>query len=152
MYFFYIDESGEKNPAIKKYEPFVFLAVGLHELQWKRFETIINGRKRKLIRDINDREGIQLELADAEIRSSDIRIPKKRTKHKFLKHLTEIELKELIELYYQQLKERHFQIFAVVVDKECLHDYMDIEKLLKKVYELLLELKCLFRTDIQIKM
>lgn len=139
MYFFYIDESGEKNPVIKRDEPFVFMALGLHELQWKRFERTINGRKLKLISNIYDREGIQLELADAEIRSSDVRIPKNRNKHKFLKYLTEKELSELIDLFYEQLTQRHFSIFAAVVDKQCIGVFMDIEKMLKKVYELLLE-------------
>ena len=35
MYFFYIDESGEKNPLVKKEEPFVYIALALHEYQWK---------------------------------------------------------------------------------------------------------------------
>jgi len=139
MYFFYLDESGEKNPEVKKDEPFVFIALCMYELQWKRFENTINGRKLKLIGEINNREGIQLDLADAEIRSSDIRIPKNRIKHKFLKYLTEDELKGLTDLYYQQLEERHFTIFATVIDKKCVENYMDIEKLLKKVYELILE-------------
>lgn len=139
MYFFYVDESGEKNPAVKKDEPFVFLALGLHELQWKRFERTINGRKLRLIQEIKDREGVQLELADAEVRSSDVRIPKNRNEHKFLKHLTDKELSELIDLYYQQLEERHFNIFTAVIDKQCIDGFMDLEKLLKKVYELLLE-------------
>jgi hypothetical protein len=41
MYFFYVDESGEKNPTIKKDEPFVLLAVGFHEYQWRKFEKKI---------------------------------------------------------------------------------------------------------------
>lgn len=139
MYFFYLDESGEKNPEAKKDEPFVFLALCMYEMQWKRFENTINGRKIKLITEINNREGIQLDLADAEIRSSDVRIPKNRKKHNFLKYLTDEELNRLIELYYQQLEERHFTIFAAVIDKKCVENYMGIEKLLKKVYELILE-------------
>ncbi|NUN08956.1 MAG: DUF3800 domain-containing protein [Ignavibacteriaceae bacterium] len=139
MYFFYVDESGEKNPKVKRDEPFVFLGLGLHEYQWKKFEDTINRKKIKLILDIKEREGIQLDLADAEIRSSDVRIPSNRAQHKFLRYLTEPELSSLIDLFYEQLEIRHFNIFAVVIDKNCLDDFMDIEKLLKKVYELTLE-------------
>lgn len=139
MYFFYLDESGERNPAVKKDEPFVMLALGLHEYQWRRFETTLNARKLVLIQNIFDRTGIQLDLVDAEVHSVDIRIPKKRAQHPFLKHLTDAELKGLIDLYYSQLEARHFTIMAIVVDKACLLDYMDKEKVTRKVYELLLE-------------
>ena len=139
MYFFYLDESGEKNPAVKKDEPYVLLALGLHEYQWKRFERAINAFKLKLIRDINKREGIQIDLADAEVRSSEVRIPKNRNEHPFLQYLTKEELSKLIDLYYNQLEERHIHIFASVIDKDCLDTYMDLEKLHRKAYELLLE-------------
>ncbi len=134
-----MDESGEKNPAVKKNEPFVLLALGLHEFQWKKFERTINRKKLLLIQAIKEREGVQLELADAEIRSSDVRIPKNRYEHKFLRHLTDQELSELIDLFYTELEKRHFKVFAAVIDKMQLDNFMDLEKLLKKVYELLLE-------------
>jgi len=139
MYFFYIDESGEKNPKVKKDEPFVYIALALHEYQWKKFESIVNNYKLKLIKNIYDREQVQLELADAEIHSSDIRIPQNREKHKFLKYLTDAELEELIKTFYVQLGERHFTIFSAVIDKSNLREYMDWEKLSKKAYELILE-------------
>jgi hypothetical protein len=139
MYFFYLDESGEKNPAVKKDEPFVLLALGLHEYQWRKFEAKINARKLLLIKRIYDTEGVKLELADAEIRSSDVRIPKNRRNHPFLKYLTDNELSELIDLFYSQFEENHITIFSVVVDKGKIQSYLDLEKLFKKVYELLLE-------------
>jgi predicted SprT family Zn-dependent metalloprotease len=139
MYFFYVDESGDRNPAVKRDEPFVMIALGLHEYQWRRFETAINGRKLALIQNIHDRTGIQLDLADAEVHSVDVRIPKKRAVHPFLKHLTEAELTGLVDLFLGQLESKHFTVMAVVVDKSCLLDYMDEDKVTKKVYELLLE-------------
>lgn len=139
MYFFYLDESGEKNPAVKREEPYVLLALGMHEFQVKRFEHAINARKIKLISEINSREGIKLDLADAEIRSSDVRIIKNREDHPFLKYLLPQELNDLIDLFYQQLEDRHIKIFASVIDKNCLDGYMDIEKSHKKAYELLIE-------------
>ncbi|MBV6512226.1 MAG: hypothetical protein FMNOHCHN_01723 [Ignavibacteriaceae bacterium] len=139
MYFFYLDESGEKNPGVKKTEPYVMVAVGLHEYQWKKFEHSINDFKLKLLGEINRREGIQLELADAEVRSSDIRIPTNRLKHKFLRYLTPDELSNLVDLFYSQFEERHIQIISAVIDKSRLDSYMDTEKLHRKTYELLLE-------------
>lgn len=49
LYFFYIDESGEKNPTVKKDKPFVLLALGFYESQWKKFEREINARKIKML-------------------------------------------------------------------------------------------------------
>jgi hypothetical protein len=139
MYFFYLDESGERNPAVRRDEPFVMLALGLHEYQWRRFEATLNGRKLLLIQNVYDRTGIRLDLADAELHSVDIRIPERRALHPFLKHLTDTELRALVDLYYTQLESRHFTVMAIVIDKACLLDYMDREKVVRKVYELLLE-------------
>lgn len=141
MYFIYIDESGEKNPSakLKREEPFVLTALALHEYQWKRFEQEINEHKLRLIRQINKRECTNLELADAEVHSSDLRIRANKNKHPFLKYLSDQEIYDLVKLYYSQLSKRHFTIFAVITDKTKLNDFMDHEKLLKKAYELLLE-------------
>ena len=107
MYFFYLDDSGDRNPEVKRDEPFVMLALGLHEYQWRHFENTLNARKLKLIQNIFDRTGVQLDLADAEVHSVDIRIPSKRAVHPFLMHLTDMELSDLVELYYDQLEARH---------------------------------------------
>ena len=53
MYMFYIDESGEKNGEVKRDEPFVLLAIGIHEFNWKKFENRINSRKSELLSVIN---------------------------------------------------------------------------------------------------
>jgi len=139
MYFFYIDESGDRNPNVKRDEPFVLTAVGFYENRWNRFDKSVNHVKRELIRNILDREKIKLELADAEVHSSDIRIPKLRMKHKFLSELTDDELTRLVETFYDQLGQQYMRVFCVVVEKAKLRDYMDSDKLTKKAYELLLE-------------
>ena len=66
MYFFYLDESGDRNPVAKQDEPFVLVAVGMHEFQWRRFEAEINSCKRELIRKISARTGVTLDLADSD--------------------------------------------------------------------------------------
>ncbi len=139
MYFFYLDESGSRNPEVEEDQPFVMLALSLHEYQWRHFENTLNARKLVLMRNVFDRTGVELDLADAEVHSVDIRIPKRRAQHPFFMHLTNDELTGLVELYYSQLKICHVSIIAVVVDKKCLRDYMDREKVTKKVYELILE-------------
>lgn len=139
MYFVYVDESGEKKPTSKRTEPYVLFAVTLHEYQWRKFEAILNGGKLRLLQRIYQTTSIQLELADAEMHSNPIRIATERATHKFLKHLTESELTDLVELFYSQIKQRHMRLFAVVIDKEHLDSFMDFEKTVKKAYELLLE-------------
>ena len=44
-----------------------------------------------------------------------------------------------MELYYQQLTHHYMRIFGVVVDKRCLHEYMDSAKMHRKAWEFLLE-------------
>ncbi len=139
MYFFYLDESGDRNPTVKQEEPFVLVAVGMHEFQWRKFEAEINSSKRELIRKISARTGVMLDLANAEVHSTPIRIPKQREKHPFLKHLTDAELSGIVEFFYSQLEKRHCTIIAAVIDKTCLHPFMTLEKVSKKVYELILE-------------
>jgi len=139
MYFFYIDESGDRNPTVKRHEPFVLTAVGLFENRWRLFDRNVNHVKRELIRNINFRDKIQLELADAEVHSSDIRIPKLRAKHKFLSRITDDEFDRLIETFYFQLGQQYMRVFSVVIEKAKLKDYMDSDKLTRKAYELLLE-------------
>jgi len=68
-----------------------------------------------------------------------VRIPSKREQHPFLRHLTEDELEQLVNAYYEQLAYHAMRIFAVVVDKRYLYDFMDQEKLHRKAYELLIE-------------
>ena len=150
MYFFYVDESGNLDPSISgeradgtsfaKDHVYVLAAVSLFEHRWHGFEKTLNRKKWELI-DVIRRSGsaYKLELADCEIKSTWIRIPKERAKRPFLASLTDSELKQLTSLYYQQLSHHFMRVFAVVVDKRHLHGYMDSGKLHRKAWELLLE-------------
>lgn len=150
MYFFYIDESGHRDPNIQPgnrgdgsdFERdwlFVTVAVSLFEGRWFGFERIINERKLALLQRINRAHGLQLGLPDAEIKSNWIRFPKERSVRPFLAHLTDDEFKGLVELFYSQINSNKMHIFAAIVDKRYLREYMNYERLGRKAYELMLE-------------
>jgi hypothetical protein len=151
MYFFYIDESGNLDPSVtgersdgskfSKDHIYVLSAISLYESRWHGFEKTLNRKKWELIDVIrrSPKPQIRLELADCEVKSTWIRIPKERANRPFLANLTEPELNQLTELFYQQLSHHHMKIFGVVVDKRHLHDYMDSAKMHRKAWELLLE-------------
>ena len=152
MYFFYVDESGNLDPTVSgeradgstftKDHIYVLAAVSLYERRWHGFEKTLNRKKWELI-DIIRRSKpapLQLELADCEVKSTWIRIPKERSARPFLANLTDQELKHLADLYYRQLAHHYMRVFGVVVDKRHLHGYMDSAKMHRKAWELLLEL------------
>jgi len=151
MYFFYVDESGNLDPSVSgeradgtKYAKdhiYVLSAVSLFEKRWHGFEKTLNRKKWELIDIIrrSPKPQVQLELADCEIKSTWIRIPKERSQRPFLANLTDLELNQLVDLFYQQLSRHYMKIFGIVVDKRHLHDYLDSAKLHRKAWELLLE-------------
>lgn len=141
MFFFYVDESGTLDPdCSNNKEPiYILTAISLFEHRWHGFEKIINRRKRDLMDSIFRRVGTRLDLADCEIKSTWVRIPRERERKEFLKNLTTSELTELCELYYRQLPYHKMKILSIVVDKRHLLDYMDWHKLHRKAWELLLE-------------
>lgn len=156
MYFFYVDESGSLDPratgerddgsTFAKDHLYVLAAVSLYEQRWHGFEKTLNRKKWELV-DIIRRTNPtmpRLDLADCEIKSTWTRIPKERGKRPFLSALTDAELTQLIDLYYQQLAHHYMRVFTVVVDKRCLHDYLDAGKMHRKAWELLLEMIQLF--------
>lgn len=151
MYLFYVDESGTLDPTIRgtrtdgtefdKDHLYVLVAVSLFESRWHGFEKTLNRRKWELI-DIIQRTnpGLpRLELAECEIKSTWTRIPKERKRRRFLASITEDELTNLVDLFYRQLQHHNMSVFAVVVDKRYLHDYLDSAKMHRKAWELLLE-------------
>jgi hypothetical protein len=152
MYFFYADESGSLDPAatgqradgstFAKDHLYVLAAVSLYERRWHGFERTLNRKKRELcdIHRHTNHTAPRLELADCELKSTWIRIPKERAQRPFLANLTDGELTQLVELFYQQLEHHNMNVFAIVVDKRHLHDYMDAGKMHRKAWELLLEL------------
>jgi hypothetical protein len=150
MYFFYIDESGSRDPQTRKIKAdgstvakdhlYVLTAVALYERRWSAFERAIAGEKLDLIRRLYRDHSLRLELADCEVKSVWLRNQKQReSQSRFLSELVDAERTHLARTYYQQLTNQRMHIFSVVVDKRELHDHMDHLKLHKKAYELLLE-------------
>lgn len=147
MYFFYIDESGNLDcakhpqpgggPARPHDRIYALVAVSLFEWKWRRFEGLINAKKRDLMQRVRGRTSAVLDLADCEVKSNWIRIPSERAEHPLLASLHGAEVDELIDVFLKQLK--YMSVFAVVIDKDALHDHMDQTKLHRKAWELLLE-------------
>ena len=150
MYFFYIDESGTRDPQTSKVRTdgtthakehlYVLTAVALFERRWRDFEAAIAGEKLAMAKRLHRDHGLKLDLADCEVKSTWLRIQKQReSQSRFLAGLVPAELTRLSHTYYNQLGTLKMQVFSVVVDKRELRDHMDHLKLHKKAYELLLE-------------
>lgn len=149
MYFFYVDESGSKDPKITgsrkdgsiitKDWPYVLFAVSLFKWRWEKFEREITDRKMRIIHQVNAATMDQFDLADAEVHSTVIRIPKQRMEHRLFKHLKEGDVQYLTEAYYNAITAHKMNCFAVIVDKKELRDSCDQEYLHRRSYELLLE-------------
>ena len=150
MYFFYIDESGSRDPQTSKTKAdgsvqakehlYVLTAVALYEHRWMQFEKALAEEKLALAKRLRRDHQLKLDLADCEVKSTWLRIPKQReSQSRFLTGLVPAELTRLAETYYLQLETQKMQVFSIVVDKRYLRDHMDHLKLHKKAYELLLE-------------
>jgi hypothetical protein len=138
MYFFYVDESGNRKPTSGG-PVYVLTAVGIHEYQWKRFYQYLTDYKRSLIARITRDQHIRLNLSDCEVKSNWIRIPSERKKHIFLNYLTDDELRDLTNKYYSRLDIHYMVIIAIIIDKPKLDSFMDRNKLHRKAWELLCE-------------
>lgn len=149
MYLFYVDETGNLDPRTEipsqsggmvPGDPiFALTAVGLYEHRWHGFEKTLNRHKQGILDKIHRDHGVLLELADFEIKSNWLRIPKERNKHPVLSRLTSQELQELVDLFYSQLEHHHMPVFSVVIDKRHLPEGIEGDALHKKAWELLLE-------------
>lgn len=150
MYFFYIDESGSRDPAVEatradgsiivKDHLYVLSAVAIYERKWRHFERAIANLKLELLDNLRRRHQVTLDLSHCEVKSTWLRIPKERESHsRFLHLLTDEERLRITETYYRQIAEQRMILFAVVIDKRCLRDHMTPELVHKKAYELLLE-------------
>lgn len=150
MYFFYFDESGNRDPRAKRVLPdgteqtldhlYVLTAVSLYEFKWRRFDRMIANLKLELRDHLYKTKSLDFDLADCEVKSTWLRIAKQREKESpFLHALTDKDRQRLVDCFFGQVGDHFMQIFAVVVDKRKLHAHMDHEKLHKKAYELLLE-------------
>lgn len=149
MYLFYVDESGTLDPEVEgtrkdgttfeKEWIYSLTAFGLFEHKWRTFYDPIVANKRHLIRCIEERTGVQLELHQCEMKSTWIRIAKQRANHPFLSRLADEEIAELVESYYRNLENLPVRLFSVVVDKRHLRGHMDRQQLHRKAWELLCE-------------
>lgn len=145
MYFFYIDESGSRDPSIgtperPKDHLYVLAAVGLYERQWGPFDRAIAGVKLELTKQRRRPGGDRFDLADCEVKSNWLRNAKERSERSpFLHSLSEAERERLAAAYFDQLGPRKAVVIATVIDKRHLHDHVTHEILHKKAYEFLLE-------------
>jgi len=150
MYFFYIDESGTRDPEttgtrkdgtpFQKEHLYVLTAVALYEHRWHKFERALTNLKLELADNIHRRCGERLDLSHCEVKSTWLRVPKERAaQSRFLHLLTDQERLRITETYYSQISQQRMIVFAVVIDKRKLHDHMTHQLIHKKAYELLLE-------------
>ncbi len=150
MYFFYIDESGTKDPEVSRRKAdgtivtkehlYVLTAVSLFEYNWRKFEREITNLKMELSDHLYRLIGTRYDLADCEVKSTWLRLPELRSKESpFLNSLIDKDRTRLSEAFYAQLVPRRMHIFSVVVDKRKLHGHVDHDILFKKAYEILLE-------------
>ncbi len=145
MYFFYIDESGSRDPSPgtanrPKDHVYVLLAVGLFERQWRPFELEISGLKLELAQNLRREEKGRFGLADCEIKSSWLRHPPLRQRHSpFLAALDAGDMDRLVDAFYDQLSARNAVILCSVIDKRKLLASTSHEFMHRLAYELLLE-------------
>lgn len=150
MYFFYIDESGSRDPQVTgtrqdgsifaKDHLYVLTAVGLYEWRWRHFERAIANLKLELLHDLRRTHHLTMDLSHCEVKSTWLRVPKEREAHsRFLHLLNDAQRLRITQTYYQQIQEQKMILFSAVIDKRKLHDHVTPELLHKKAYELLLE-------------
>jgi hypothetical protein len=149
MYFFYIDESGSKDPkttgtnldgsSLEKDWVYVLTAVSVFEDKWRRFDHELNLLKMELLDFVFKKTHTRLELADAEVKSTLLRLPSNQKNHPFFSQLTPEQITRITKTFFASIPKFHIALFSVVVDKRKLHDFMDAEKMHRKAYELLLE-------------
>lgn len=150
MYFFYVDESGTRDPKVtatrKDGTPFtkellyVLTAVSLYEHHWKSFDRDLANVKLELSDHLQRTKKLRFDLAACEIKSTWLRLAKPRQQESpFLRELSDVDRTRLAETFYRQLATYRMHVFSVVIDKRKLHSHMDEALLHKKAYELLLE-------------
>ncbi len=145
MYFFYIDESGSRDPSTGTAEKpkdhlYVLLAVGIYERQWRPFDQSIARTKLRMAEELRRAGQARFDLADCEIKSNWLRNAKEReAKSRFLHALSEENRETLVASYLDQLEPRNAVIMAAVIDKRYLQPHTTHETLHKKAYEFLLE-------------
>lgn len=144
MYLFYVDETGNLDVSLstsdgrKKDHIFCLTACGLFDGKWKNFYMDLIGFKKRKIAKLSQ-NGIKLNLEECEVKSTHLRIPKERKTNKFLRHLSDSEIKEISALYFASLEKYNMVLCSVVIDKRYLEPHFDRIKLHRKAWELLCE-------------
>ena len=145
MYFFYLDESGSRDPSIGTAEKpkdhiYVLLAVGMYERHWRPFEMEVSQLKLDLAANLWRGGFGNFDLADCEVKSNWLRRRDEREKRsRFLRNLGPLALENLTNVYFQQLAKREAVVIASVIDKRLLRPGTTLEVLHQKAYEFLLE-------------
>ena len=145
MYFFYLDESGSRDPSVGTPEKpkdhiYVLLAVGMHERQWRPFDTEVSRLKLDLAANLKRGGHGDFDLADCEVKSNWLRRPDERAKRSpFLRLLGPLALESLTNVYFEQVAKRNTVVVASVIDKRYLRVDTTFKMLQQKAYELLLE-------------
>jgi hypothetical protein len=133
MYFFYIDESGNRD--VKVDEPYVLTAIGMYEGQWRGFNRHLSGMKTNIARGHDS----NIKQDQLEVKANLLTNDKARQKNAFFKHLTDSEITHISKNYFDQLAQYNMDVLAVIIDKERLHDDTTAKKMHEKAYEYLLE-------------
>ena len=150
VYFFYIDDSGNRDPGLRKLRPdgsvfvkehvYVLTAVGLFERSWVPFEAELTDYKFTLRSTLYKTIGLQTDISDCEVKSTLLRNARERAaRSPFLNALTDDQRTRLAEMYYSQLGKHHMHLLAVVIDKRHLLPETSSFYLHLKAYEILLE-------------
>lgn len=129
MYFFYVDESGTKDPQtgkarrpdgseVHREHIYALTAVSLLEFKWRAFEREIANLKLELSDQHFRKCGIRFDLSECEVKSTWLRLPGLRERESpFLHSLPAADLTRIADTYYGQLRSRFMKVFSVVVDK-----------------------------------
>jgi hypothetical protein len=150
MYFFYIDDSGSRDPTVQsvradgtvvaKDHLYVLTAVGLFERNWRPLEEELTDYKLSLRKSLRAAIGLETDIMDCEVKSTLLRHPVERAKRSpFLHALTDDQRTRLAELYYSQLTKHRMHLLAVVIDKRHLRPETTSHFIHLKAYEILLE-------------
>lgn len=150
MYFFYIDDSGNRDTSLQLTRPdgsvyikdhiYVLTAVGLYEGAWRPVEEELTDYKLGLRNTLLRTAHLPTEIIDCEVKSSWLRHAKEREKRSpFLHHLSDDQRTRLAEMYYSQLSKHRMHLISVIIDKRHLHADTSSHNLHLKAYEILLE-------------
>lgn len=153
MYFFYFDESGNRDTSTvgtrsdgssyAKDHLYVLTAISLYERRWAPFDHELSSLKHRLRSRLYREKQISVpSLADCEIKSTALRLSKNpgdKGYSSFIHNLESADKTALADLFFSQLEKHHMRIFSVVVDKRELRGNTPAEAMHKKAYELVLE-------------